>query len=105
NKFAIARTVLTKLNEDGESALGVRREVLKRVVEFEDFSACWSGDQLEVQGLVHRIRHIVGVKDSFPRMQTEALVYPGRLWPKCSITGERDGDESGRNRMPVSRSR
>ena len=38
SKFHIVRTVLTRLNEAGETALRERREVLKRVVEYEDFS-------------------------------------------------------------------
>src|SRR5688572_15529653 len=46
NKFDLVRTVLTRLNEDGERALRERREVVKRVVEFEDFSACWDNDRL-----------------------------------------------------------
>ena len=71
NKFAIARTVLTRLNEGGESNLRERREVLKRVVEFEDFSTCWPNDQLRAKGLVSEIRRVINVKDSFTRMKQE----------------------------------
>lgn len=71
NKFHIARTVLTRLNEGGDSALASRREVLKRVVELEDFSACWPGDRLEAMGLVAQIRELVGKKDAFTRMRME----------------------------------
>jgi restriction system protein len=71
NKFEIARTVLTRLNEKGEATLRERREVLKRVVEFEDFSTCWSEDQLKAKGLVAEIRRVVDVKDSFTRMKQE----------------------------------
>ena len=71
NKFDIVRTVLTRLNEAGESRLRERREVLKRVVEFEDFSTCWANDQLKAQGLVAQIRSVVNVKDSFTRMRQE----------------------------------
>lgn len=52
SKYEIARTALTRINEKGESTLGNRREVLKRVVEFEDFSTCWPDDRLKAQGLV-----------------------------------------------------
>jgi restriction system protein len=69
NKFAITRTVLSRLNEAGEVTLRERREVLKRVVEFEDFSTCWPGDQLEAKGLVAQIQKAINVKDSFTRMQ------------------------------------
>jgi restriction system protein len=69
NKFAITRTVLARLNDAGESTLRERREVLKRVVEFEDFSTCWAGDQLEAKGLVAQIQKVINVKDSFTRMR------------------------------------
>ena len=71
NKFDIVRTLLTRLNEDGDKTLGVRRELLKRVVEFEDFTTCWPEDRLEAQGLVSRIRSVIDVKDSFTRMRQE----------------------------------
>jgi restriction endonuclease Mrr len=70
-KFEIVRRILTRLNERGEPTLRERREVLKRVVEFEDFSSCWPDDQLKAKGLVAEIRHVVGVKDSFTRMNEE----------------------------------
>ena len=50
NKFSIVRTVLSRLNEAGDAALRVRREVVKRVVEIEDFSTCWPEDRLEGPG-------------------------------------------------------
>jgi restriction endonuclease Mrr len=71
NKAKIARTVLTRLNEQGEATLRERREILKRVTEFEDFSTCWPNDRLEAQGLVSRIQRVVNVKDSFTRINEE----------------------------------
>jgi len=71
NEFEIVRTILTRLNDPGEPALRERREVLKRVVEFEDFSTCWPSDQLKAKGLVSEIRRVVDVKDSFTRMNQE----------------------------------
>ena len=71
SKYEIARTVLTRLNERGEATLRERREVLKRVIEFENFSSCWPTDQLKAKGLVNEVRSIVNVKDSFTRMQQE----------------------------------
>lgn len=71
SKYEIVRTVLTRLNEKGEATLRERREILKRVVEFEDFSSCWDKDQLKAKGLVAQIRHVVNVKDSFTRMRQE----------------------------------
>jgi restriction system protein len=71
NKYEIARTVLTRLNEKGEATLRERREILKRITEFEDFSTCWPKDQLEAKGLVGEIRRVINVKDSFTRMNQE----------------------------------
>jgi restriction system protein len=71
NKYEIARTVLTRLNEKGEVTLRERREILKRVTEFEDFSTCWPKDRLEAKGLVAEIRRVINVKDSFTRMNQE----------------------------------
>jgi restriction system protein len=71
SKFAIARDVLTELNKRGESTLRERREILKRVTEFEEFSVCWPEDQLKAKGLVAEISRVVNVKDSFTRMNQE----------------------------------
>ena len=70
-KYDIVRAVLTRLNESGDAALRERREVIKRVVEFEDFSTCWAQDRLAAEGLVSRIRRVVDVKDSFTKMRQE----------------------------------
>ena len=67
-KFEIARTVLQRVNERGEGTLRERREVLRRVVEFTNFDACWPDDQLKAKGQVASIRDIVNQKDSFTRM-------------------------------------
>lgn len=69
NKYEMVRTVLERLNAKGEPALRERREILRRVTEFEDFSTCWASDQLKAKGLVAEISRVVGVKDSFTRMK------------------------------------
>jgi restriction system protein len=71
NKYEIVREVLVRLNDKGEASLRTRREILKRVIEFEDFSTCWPADQLKAKGLVGEIRRVVDVKDSFGRMRQE----------------------------------
>jgi hypothetical protein len=63
-KFDIVRTVLTRLNARGEAALRERREVLKRVTEFEEFETCWDNDRLQAKGLVAEVRKLIDVKDS-----------------------------------------
>jgi restriction endonuclease Mrr len=69
NKYEIARTVLVRINDAGDVALRERREIVKRVTEFNDFSRCWANDQIEAMELVARVREFVNVKDSFTRLQ------------------------------------
>jgi restriction system protein len=71
SKYELTRIMLTRLNEKGEVTLRERREILKRVTEFEDFSTCWPEDQLKAKGLVSEVRRVVNVKDSFTRIQQE----------------------------------
>jgi len=67
----IARDVLRWLNEGGDKTLAPRREVIKRVSEFEDFSTCYESDRYKAQGLVAQIQKVVNVKDSFTRINLE----------------------------------
>jgi restriction system protein len=71
NKYEITRTILSRLNEKGDSTLRERREILKRITEIEDFSTCWPNDQWEARGFVAEIRRVINVKDSFTRMYLE----------------------------------
>jgi hypothetical protein len=71
NKYPVTRELLTKLNELGEKGLRERREILKRVTEFNDFSVCWDQDQAPARGLVAQIRELVNVKDTFTRISQE----------------------------------
>jgi hypothetical protein len=70
-KFAICRRILERINENTEKYLRERREILKRVIEFEAFSTCWEGDRLKAKGLVSEIQNVVNIKDSFTRMKQE----------------------------------
>ena len=72
NKYAMTRYVLTTLNEKlGNDALRQRREIVKRVVEFDSYEHCWPKDQLPAKGLVAEIREVQGKKDAFTRMDIE----------------------------------
>jgi hypothetical protein len=71
SKYPVTRELLAKLNELGERSLRERREILKRVTEFHDFSVCWEADQAPARGLVAQVRDLVNVKDSFTRMNLE----------------------------------
>src|SRR5262245_19014262 len=54
-KYHIARAILTHVNDLGDSGLRQRREILKRVSEFDDFSCCWSDNQLKARGAVSTV--------------------------------------------------
>lgn len=71
SKFSMVRTILTRLNDAGESTLRERREILKRVTEWDDFSSCWPNDQMKAKGYVAEVRKLVNVKDSFTRINLE----------------------------------
>jgi len=71
-KFEMTRFVLNKLNGiNNDNYLRQRREVLKRVYEFESFEQCWDNDRLAAKGLVSEIQKVVGKKDAFTRMNIE----------------------------------
>jgi len=69
NKYEMTRTILERINHQGTAYLAQRREVIKRIVEFEDFSRCWPNDQLKSKGLVSDLQKIVNVKDTFTRIK------------------------------------
>lgn len=71
NKYHVTRHIIEMLNKAGESCLRERREILKRITEFDDFSVCWESDQQAAYGLVARIRDLVNRKDSFTRINIE----------------------------------
>ncbi|WP_290565434.1 restriction endonuclease [Akkermansia sp.] len=71
NKYHVTRDVIEMLNKAGETCLRERREILKRITEFDDFSVCWENDQQAAYGLVARIRDLINRKDSFTRMNIE----------------------------------
>lgn len=53
-KREIAETLLHEMNKAGDALLGVRRQLIKRIVEFDDFSSCYPDDQLAATGFVTR---------------------------------------------------
>jgi hypothetical protein len=71
SKYEIVRQIIAELNTKGETCLRERREILKRVVEYESFTSCWPGDQLKARGLVAEVQKVVNVKDSFTRIANE----------------------------------
>jgi hypothetical protein len=81
------RTVLIRLNEGGDRLLRPRREVIKRVTETEDFSACWPEDRLEAQGLVAQVRSRVDKADAFARMNLEREAEAAKVRRGREATG------------------
>ena len=71
NKYVVTGEILEKLNVKDDKAIRERREILKRITEFSDFSVCWDNDRAAARGLVSQIRDVVNVKDSFTRMKNE----------------------------------
>lgn len=71
SKYEICRTILERVNQNSDKYLKQRREILKRITEFEAFSTCWESDQLKAKGLVSEIQKVINVKDSFTRMKQE----------------------------------
>lgn len=71
SKAQIARQVLVRLNDAGDSMLGPRREVLNRIVRTESFEQCWPDDRLPAKGVVAEIRDVVKRYDAFTRMKAE----------------------------------
>ncbi len=70
-KSAIANDVLCRLNELGDLGIRPRREVIKRIVEWEDFSTAYPENRLAAQGLVASVQKVQNTKDSFTRMNNE----------------------------------
>ena len=70
-KHEIARSVLCRLNDEADAALGPRREIIRRVSSWEDFSTCYENDRFKAMGLVAQIQKVVEVKDSLTRMAME----------------------------------
>lgn len=70
-KYEITRIILERINKNTDKHLRERRELLKRITEFEAYSTCWENDQLKAKGLVSEISKVINVKDSFTRMKQE----------------------------------
>jgi restriction system protein len=71
NKYGLAREVLARLNAAGDPRISARREVIRRVVEFEDFTACYENERDAAKARVAEVRRLVDAKDSFTRMRIE----------------------------------
>lgn len=69
--YPVTRELLAELNEQGDKALSARREIIKRVIEIEDFSICYDTQRDAARGLVYQLREMVDKKDSSTKMRIE----------------------------------
>ena len=69
SKYQTTRHVLAQINELGDSGIRVRREVIKRITEFDNFDACWENNRLAAQGAIAALRNLVNKKDTFTRLK------------------------------------
>lgn len=70
-KYDVTRKILAELNEHGDNALFARREIVRRVTDFEDYDLCFDNERDAARGLVYQVREMVNRKDSFTRMRIE----------------------------------
>lgn len=71
SKYEIVRTVLTRANEAQDAGLRERREIVKRVVEFENFDVCWENDRDAARARVADISKMVNHRDTVTRINLE----------------------------------
>lgn len=103
-KFEIVRNILEKLNRRGDAGLRPRREVIKRVVEFEHFSMCWEKDVHRAKANVGDLARIVNHRDSFTRMNQQREAAQAEVTAKARADREaaaekRRKTEDVRNRL------
>ncbi|CAI8966953.1 restriction endonuclease [Pseudomonas chlororaphis] len=103
SKFAIVRDVLKKLNDRGDAGLSARRELIKRVVEFEEFSMCWPTDIYKAKAKVGDLARIVNIKDSFTRMNQQREAAQAKV--NAEIRAEREAGTEKRRKIENVRDR
>jgi len=79
NKFEVTREVLTILNQGGDRMLGIRRQLLQRVVCFDSFDMCWENDRDHAKANVAEICRIVKLKDTVTRFEQIADREPQNI--------------------------
>lgn len=67
-KFEIVRVIINRLNDKGDAALRERREILKRVTQWDDFSTCYDNQRVEAEGYVAKIQKVINAKDTVMRI-------------------------------------
>jgi len=70
SKYQIAREILEKINQQNDTYLRERREILKRVCEFDTFDGCYDNDRAIAKANVAEISKLVKMKDTVTKYQT-----------------------------------
>lgn len=68
-KFDVTREILTRLNQEADKMLGVRRKLLQRVIEYEAFETCYPNDRDRAKANVADIKKIVKLKDTVTKYE------------------------------------
>lgn len=71
-KINVTRELLVELNVKSDAMLGIRRQLLQKVVGFDSFDMCWENDRLIAKSNVAEISKIVNLKDSVTKLETYA---------------------------------
>ena len=69
NKYQIAREILEGINEENDKYLRQRREILKRVCQFDTFDVCFDNDRDKAKANVAEISKLVHMKDTLTRYE------------------------------------
>lgn len=71
SKMEISRTIVERLNAGGDPLLEQRRNLLRRISAFEDFSGCWPNERDKAEASVRRLRELVNARDTVTRLENE----------------------------------
>jgi len=97
-KYQMVRMVVGKLNDLGDVELRSRRDVLRRVVEWEDFAGSYANDREKAELNVHRLRKLTGTKDAVTKLkqdlETERLRVARERERKARIRREKEAARS-----------
>jgi restriction system protein len=69
SKYEIARKTLEAINEENDRYLKQRREILKRVCQFDTFDVCYDNDRDKAKANVIEISKLVNMKDTLTKYE------------------------------------
>lgn len=69
SKYEITRKILEQINQQSDKFLRQRREILKRVCEFQTFDVCFDSDRDKAKANVAEISRLVNMKDTLTRYE------------------------------------